>query len=166
VLLAKLKGKYLDKSADRCSDWEASLTGSQQRYAALDALASLEVGEVVLATDDPRLTPQNAIVGTSITVVVKGRTIASGIIVNDLQWCGYSTRGRDSKQIRAVVEISEVKIPAAYVPILPRPTQLPVHWPVAHADGRRPTLGEIASALPVPSSPFKLIINIANLHKA
>lgn len=165
VLVYKLLHKHLKKTSDRVSDWEGTLTDSQREYAALDALASLDLGLLVLSTPDPHLDADAVTIGSAVNIVVKNRNIASGVIVGDDSWGGHKILSQKGERVRAVVEIQSVNITAAFVPILPRPNSLPLHWPANPSDHRL-TLGEIAAAFPQPGTPFKLIVTISDLHKA
>lgn len=169
LLVARVLGKRMEKSlAARISDWTAKeLRDEQLQYAALDAWASWELGLRVLNTEDPQLNAATVAAGLKVDIVVDRRVIASGTVAADTEWCGLSVLTRARVLTRAVVEVTDVKVPAALVPFKPRQQHEPTNWPHALQPGqKKATLADVRAACPPQITSFKLLVNIANLYRS
>ncbi|KAJ7586237.1 hypothetical protein C8J56DRAFT_1052609 [Mycena floridula] len=117
-LCAEVLGKRLNKNVSERlnSDWESeSLTDKQKEYAALDAYASLQLYQTIIAAPVPMSLPEHL---EPLTPVIlfhtdKARPIARGVISPEC--CSSIFDGISVIAARTVIEVQEVLVPAAII---------------------------------------------------
>lgn len=163
-------GQRLVKDAFvRASGWDKELTAAQKDYAAKDVWASLLVARAALLRADhtAHLTPQTAVAGVEVDIMVKTTAVAKGVITADTAWGGHSLADR-RPIMRVVVRVSTIHSPAATVFVMPQKRSTVDGWPAIDVNerGRRvsPTLAEVWESCQQAAKPFTMLVPLSRLR--
>lgn len=126
-LCAAVLHQRLPKPQDlRIGQWDQPLSDEQKKYAANDALVSMQIAHEALRRPlaSTRLTAATAVAGVEVDIVISKRKVATGRICdNAVKW-----HGQGRSQYRVCVELDTLYVPAQFLPYSPEGKAIPAWW--------------------------------------